>query len=864
MNSALWLFCAALSAPLPASGAADPVFLAQAAPRDERPRPLTAPAAAPGPAAARPHEVVPQPGEVNVDLRRTQGRFSFEFSKAEIIDVVRAISDMTRQNFIVPEKIKGQRITILSPTKVTAQEAYQVFFTALASNGISLVKSGRFYKLMDSKEAIKDAVPTCVDDDPSCRLHYEQMVTLILHLHHTDAAQINAVARTLISKDGDVTIFAPSNALIISEYAPNLRRLRKIIESLDVPGGDDDLQLMQVHNSLASELAEKITQVFDVQARGGSSSAGRSLPGSSSGGAPGANEANEISISKIVADDRTNQLIVKANRRSFNAVKNLIARLDVAMTEAEQGRVHVYYLENAKAEDLASTLSNLSGSGGGKKGAPNSGMPGTMGMNRNAPPGGDNSSLFEGEVKINADKATNSLLVLSSAHDYRAIRAIIEKLDRPRRQVYVEAAIMEVTLDDNEQLGLNWHAPVPGLGDPTNKNTPVAFLQSATNASVSPTFSALLNVSGFMSAAAGSLGGLFAQGSLPITAGDGSSLNLPKFGVLLKWLQTSSNLNLLSTPHIITTDNEQAHIEVGQKVPFNTGFFGGLSSSLGALGGQSGASGGAGALGALGGIGALGGLGSVQRIDVSLKLTLTPQINEGDKVRLEIDQVVEDLASSDPKVQTPATSHRQLKTVVVVDDQQTIVLGGLMRDKTSESESKIPFISEIPILGYLFKTRTVNTNKINLLLVLTPHIISGPADMQRIFERKMAEDQEFRDEFYGGSPAYRAHINYARKVGVLGRMVGIVRRERQRLENGGDSDASDIMIKPKVEGAKAADGDGDGDGGSGTSSPADSAGESGLRGLGGTPGASFQIAPEVRSSGERARDRFDLQPESRP
>ena len=300
-------------------------------------------------------------GVFDQDLRKTKAKFSFEFSKAEIIDVVKAISDMTRQNFIIPEKIKGQRISILSPTHVTADEAYQVFYTALASNGISLVRVGRFYKLVDSKDASKDVIPTCIDDDPTCVLNHEQMVTLLLHLHHADAGQINAIVKTLMSKEGDVTVYTPSNALIINEYGPNLKRLRRIIESFDVPGGDDDLQLVQIQYSAASELAEKITQIFEVSNKSNNQAGGpRPMP-MPMPGMPQSNSADmtDINISKIVADDRTNQLIIKANKRSFQAVKNLIAKLDVPISEAEQGKVHVYYLENAKAEDLSSTLSSL-------------------------------------------------------------------------------------------------------------------------------------------------------------------------------------------------------------------------------------------------------------------------------------------------------------------------------------------------------------------------------------------------------------------------------------------------------------------------------------------------------------------------
>lgn len=756
--------------------------------------------------------------DINYDARK-KAKFSFEFSKAEVIDVVKAISDMTRQNFIIPEKIKGQRISILSPTKITAAEAYQVFYTALSANGISVVRTGKFYKLVDAKDSIKDTVPTCIDDDAECAMFHDQMVTFLMHLRHTDAGQVNAVVKSLMSKDGDVTVFQPSNALIISEYAPNLKRVRRIIDALDVPGFDDELQLVQIQYSTSAEISEKITQVFEVQAKNAPGRPNIPMPGvppmGQAGGAKG-DSGEDVQISKIVPDDRTNQIIIKANKRSFDAIKKLIAKLDVPISEAEQGRVHVYYLENAKAEELSSTLSSLSQGAPPKKG----GAPGGPGQPPQAQGGKtETASLFEGEVKITADKATNSLLIMSSAHDYRALRGIIEKLDMPRRQVYVEAAILEINLNDQESVGINWHAPLkfkPGsLGPLPVDNSSLGFLQSSQNSSQpSPTFTALTSLAGLLGATGGSIGGLFGSATRLPALADGTPFTLPAFGIILKWLQTTTNTNVLSTPHILTTDNEQAHIEVGQKIPFQSGLFGSSSGGLGSLAGASSTSGSANPLAALGGLGtlgALGGLNSTQRIDVSLKLTLTPQINERNKIRLEIDQSVEDVVgSATAQNPTPTTAHRGLKTVVVVDDQQTIVLGGLMRDRTTAGETKVPFLGDIPILGYFFKQHNNQIEKVNLLLVLTPYIVSTPDDFQRIYERKMQESDEFAAQYYGYRKEYRAHIDYTKKTGPLGRLVNTVRRERERYENGGGGDGSEMLVRPR--GDKDRDDDDDGDG----------------------------------------------------
>ena len=264
---------------------------------------------------------------------------------------MKAISELTKRNFIIPEKIKGQKLTILSPTKITAGEAYQVFLAALAINDITIVKVGKFYKLVTSKDSIKQPIPTCVGDADQCPKFSDQMITTILRIQNIDVSQVEKVIKGLVSKQGNLVVFGSSNSLIISEYASNITRIRKIIASLDVAGFDDELKMVQIEYATASDIADKITQIFDVEAKGKRKSTKK--------GKTGGEDSTAVTISKIISDERTNQLIIKANKRSFEAIAQLIAQLDVPINESEQGRIHVHYLENAKAEDLASTLSSL-------------------------------------------------------------------------------------------------------------------------------------------------------------------------------------------------------------------------------------------------------------------------------------------------------------------------------------------------------------------------------------------------------------------------------------------------------------------------------------------------------------------------
>ncbi|MFP2909005.1 type II secretion system secretin GspD, partial [Pyxidicoccus sp. 3LFB2] len=394
------------------------------------------------------------------------------------------------------------------------------------------------------------------------------------------------------------------------------------------------------------------------------------------------------------------------------------------------------------------------------------------------------AELFSGEVKISADKGTNSLVIVASASDYKNIVQIIQQLDTPRRQVFVEAVIMEVNLDRNSEFGVNLHS---GFSLKTDDGA-VPGLIGTNNAGqgLPPSLSL-----GSLAQFGGFLAGL--QGPV-IPALEKLGLDIPAFGVVLHAMQQSSDVNVLSTPHLLTSDNEEAEITVGQNVPFQSGF---NPSSLGSTigGGTTG-----GAAGGLGGIlGGLGGLGSlyapITRQNVELKLTVKPQINESDYIRLVITEQTEEIASTDP-VLGPTTARRSAKTTVIAKDQETVVLGGIMQDRTLESVSKVPVLGDIPIIGHLFRETTRRKTKTNLLLFLTPYIIRGPEDFRIIFERKMKERQQFVEQFYGQVPGYDVAVDFSRKPGPLSRMNQAVMKEQQRAENGGPGMPGERIIGP--------------------------------------------------------------------
>jgi general secretion pathway protein D len=402
------------------------------------------------------------------------------------------------------------------------------------------------------------------------------------------------------------------------------------------------------------------------------------------------------------------------------------------------------------------------------------------------PPGGAaTADLFSGQVKITADKNTNSLVVIASQADYRNLVKVVERLDIRRRQVFVEAVIMEVNLENDVNLGVSAH------GGTVLNNVSFRGVKGDAPVVVGSELGGLNSLGGVASLA--SLSGFLAgiQGP-PITV---AGITVPSFSIVLNALQSSSDVNVISTPHVIMTDNTEGEITVGQNIPFPAGY----APSLSGLGGLTGTTGTTGTTPLNSSLLGLGGLGSlyapVQRQNVELRLRIKPQINESDYVRLEVDEQTEEIASIDKQL-GPTTSKRTAKTTVVAKDQETVVLGGLIQERTIRDVKRVPVLGSLPVVGWLFRNESSRKTKTNLLLFLTPYIIRDQSDYRRIFERKMAERAEFVKRFYGDEPGYEANIDYERKQGPLSRVRRGVTDELNKVENGGPGSSDQRVIGP--------------------------------------------------------------------
>jgi general secretion pathway protein D len=440
---------------------------------------------------------------------------------------------------------------------------------------------------------------------------------------------------------------------------------------------------------------------------------------------------------------------------------------------AGEGEIHVLFLENANATELATTLQGLTQSvqesqeeeGSTRRRRTDDEDEGEAEQQST----GAITATFTGDVSITADEPTNALVVVASLRDYLNLQAVVEQLDRRREQVYVEAVIMEVVVTNDSQFGIAWNAGAL----PTIDGEEVPIFAGTTYGTFS---SVLIDPSTLMGLAVG-LRGPEVEGTEGLLA---AGIGLPSFGAILQALQTDTNVNVLSTPHILTMDNEEAEIIVGENVPFITGGTGNISSLL-QTAGQLGLDEGGDIADQLGNL-PLTGLGipsfNVTRESVSLTLRIRPQINESNFVRLELEEQVEDVVSVSPTL-GPTTSNREARTVVVVADQQTVVIGGLMEDDVTETVEKVPFFGDIPILGYFFRRTTTRTVKRNLLLLLTPYIIRDPADFHEILRRKMRERQEFLEFFGREDLDYVADVDYSRKNGPLESIFQVLREAEE-------------------------------------------------------------------------------------
>ncbi len=698
-----------------------------------------------------------------------RARVTFNLENASLMELVRLIANLTGRRFIVPGKIREIQATVYAPTQVTVSQAYRAFLSILQINGLTLVPAGRYLKIVETQNVQNRPLPIYNSDEAMPA--DDRFLTRIHRLEHIGAEDAAQLLQRFKSTDGQLVAYAPTNMLIITDTGRNVRRMLRLLRAIDVPRGGAQMWIEPVHHANASELAERLKEIFKATAGGGSGgssrASGSSRPratakpkGGRSGGGTATIGSSAGGLTRIIPEERTNALIIIATERAYLRILELLRQLDVPMEGG--ARVHVYEVQHLDASDLASTLESLVRAGGsrrGGRGGSNSGGQGAV------------ASLFEGEVQVTAHVSSNSLLIVASAHDYAALRQVIEQIDSPRRQVFIEAVVMELSVSRSSALGLSFHGGL--VGTPTDGSLVVLGSDAATTLG----FPLTLDQDALSGLALGVRGDTIPESQQLI------GLSVPAFGVVLTALARSGDANVLSTPHIIAMDNTEAEISVGQNIPLQTsGFPAGLAGlGLAGLGGTAGlaglASGRRGASAAAG-LGALGGLasgfaGGIARQDVGTTIRITPHINDNDEIRLEIEEEISERGATEGDLGVVSINRRTARTELMLRDQQTVVIGGLMRESTTTSETKVPVLGDIPLLGALFRRTTRQKQKSNLLLILTPYIIRDASDLRAIFERKMRERQEFLDRYFVFSGEdYQPPIDYSRTRGLVAEING--------------------------------------------------------------------------------------------
>ncbi|MDH5484901.1 MAG: type II secretion system secretin GspD [Gammaproteobacteria bacterium] len=567
-------------------------------------------------------------------------QITLNLKEADIRALISTVSKFTGKNFVVDPRVKA-KVTVVSANTMSEEEVYEVFLSVLQVHGYAAVPVGSIIKIVPEVNAKQGPLPL----DNRNRHKGDTFITRVITLDHVPAAQLVPILRPLVPQQGHLAAYNPTNTLIITDYASNIKRLGEIIESIDKPESDE-LEIIPLKHASASELVRILNSLH-----------------ATGGGAPANTPQNKKVV--LAADDRTNSILMSGERAERLKIRATIAHLDTPLQDGD-GNTHVIYLKYAKAADLVKILTGVQK---GQETTKNPKAPAQIAAKTNA--------------DIQSDESTNAIIITAGPDVVRRMKSIIRQLDIRRAQVLVESIIAEISNDKAKDRSAQF---VLGGKEGAENTVPAG-------------------VSNF--GGGNGIVGLFGADPLSVL-GDGLTFGAGRdtgnrFAFLLKALNADAATNILSTPSIVTLDNQEAEIVVGQNVPFLTGSF----TNTG------------------GGDGATNPFQTIERQDVGITLKVTPQINDGDTIKLDIDQEISSLAES--TVSGPITKKRTIKTSVLVEDGEVLVLGGLIDDNMRDRVQKVPILGDVPLLGALFRSHSTSKSKQNLMIFMRPSILRDKA-----------------------------------------------------------------------------------------------------------------------------------------
>ena len=628
----------------------------------------------------------------NSAAKKSPEPVTLNFINAEIDAVAKTLATLSGHNVVVDPRVKGT-ITLTSNVPVAPSQALRLFAAQLRTQSFALVESAGLYLVVPEADAKLQSGGVSAGAVPASN---GQIVTQIFQLNHESANNLVPILRPLISPNNTVNVNPGTNALVITDYADNLQRLARIIAALDVANATG-VEVIPLKNALATDLVPMLQRLLDS--------------GAASGGAPAAGQTDATFKTTVMAEPRSNSLILRAaNTARMTLARSLIAQLDQPTDKgpnAASGNIHVVYLKNADSTKLAATLraaiSAQGNAAGGANSAMASGMTNTNNTANNAAGGGGANASFTSAGgqpstggQIQADPSTNSLIITAPEPQYRQLRAVIDKLDARRAQVFVESLIAEVSAEKAAEFGVQWQGPLGGKGDTNIGLLGTNFRVGGAN---------LISL-----AAQGASGTVAPSSGLNIGVAHNNN-GTYVLGFLARFLQTTGDGNVLSTPNLLTLDNEEAKIVIGQNVPFVTGQYTNNNNAAGSV----------------------NPFQTIERKDVGLTLRVKPQISENGTVKLQIYQEVSRLDPASINSATGLiTNKRSIESSVLVEDGGIVVLGGLLQDDFGNSQERVPGLGDVPLFGNLFRADSRSRKKTNLMVFLRPVVVRDGASTENL------------------------------------------------------------------------------------------------------------------------------------
>ncbi len=584
---------------------------------------------------------------------------------ADIRALISTVSKFTGKNFIIDPRIKA-KVTVVSANTMSQDEVYEVFLSVLQVHGFAAVTTGSVIKIIPEVNAKQGTVPLTIGKNNPLG---DALITKVIRMDHVPAAQLVPILRPLVPQQGHLAAYAPTNTLIITDHAGNIQRLMKIIAGVDRPESDE-LEVIQLKHASAKELVRIVNSLYQTTGTA-------------------KNEAKKINMA---ADERTNSILMTGEPGARLKARTTIMQLDTPLEDG--GNTHVIYLKYAKAENLVKILTGIQSSTAKASTARGPAAAKAVAARGTA------SSLSQ-KADIQADEDTNALIITADPNTLKSLKSVIRQLDIRRAQVLIEAIIAEITAGKNKEIGVGMAADG---SQSTDQNVPLGISNFG-------------GMGDILTAAAAASSGTITDTSsllssgLTLGAGTTNSSGI-RYALLLRALATDESSNILSTPSIVTLDNEEAEIVVGENVPFITGSFTNTGSTDPTNPFQ-----------------------TIERQDVGLTLKVTPQVNEGDTIKLDLEQETSSVIPGS-EVTGITTRKRSIKTSVLVDDGGILVLGGLIQETVSEGESKVPLLGDIPLLGALFRSTSSSKSKQNLMVFLRPSILRDDTDSAYITNEK--------------------------------------------------------------------------------------------------------------------------------